>query len=264
MSGRRCITAEWKRLRSKIPRTAAAGAPPAVFSGTIVVVGLELGLPKGTARVDPADLGVVVQYLGRAAPAIQAYCAQYGPAHLAVAPAVLPFRVPLAVPSYSDAQLQQWVDQISTTPGFPPDGAPLILNPPGATNTDAKESGGVGVLGYHGKARVPYSFVNPLGSGFSVGDSGDLFAEAVSHEIAEMTVDPNADGSQPEVCDGCGTNCQGNQAFRVYFASDGRYLGGGASFPPPFAYDHFLSTIARPAAAALCPAPQGSCVYPPP
>ena len=102
----------------------------------------------------------------------------------------------------------------------------ILLNPPGLTNTDAREQNGTGVLGYHGFAQIPYAFVNLLGTGFQLGDPSDLFAEALSHEIAEMTVDPRADDSNPEVCDGCGTNCNGAGAYRVYFGPTGEYLGG--------------------------------------
>ncbi|HEV2166696.1 MAG TPA: hypothetical protein VGS23_06975, partial [Thermoplasmata archaeon] len=144
------------------------------------------------------------------------------------------------------------------------DAAILVLNPPGVVNRDAKETGGVGVIGYHGMASVPYSFVNLLGSGFTLDDRSDLFAEAVSHEIAEMTVDPRADDSNPEVCDGCGGNCRGQSAYRVYFDELGRYLGSSTSFPPALAYAFFLSAIAPPSFASDCPAPEAGCAYPPP
>jgi hypothetical protein len=140
----------------------------------------------------------------------------------------------------------------------------IFLNLPGLSNTDAKERGGVGVLGYHGFAGNPYSFVNLLGSLFELADPSDAFAEALSHAVAEMTVDLAADGSNPEVCDGCGTNCNGVGAYRLYFGPRGEYLGGSAAFPPAFAYTFFISAIATPASAAACPAPESACVYAPP
>ena len=266
MSVRRCVTKEWKRSQAARPGgcTLSAGAPGGVFAGTLYVVAMTVDAPKGPYSVNGADLAVALDYLGRASPAIQAYASQFGSARLGVGTNPLPFRVSLSRPQYSDADLQGWVNQLAGGPGMPADAAVIILNPIGLTNTDAKESGGVGVLGYHGLAKIPYSFVNLLGAGFTIDDARDVFAEALSHEVAEMTVDPAADNSRPEVCDGCGTNCQGQAAFRIYFDRSGAYLGGTNAFPPPYPYDHFISAIATPDVAALCPAPSSGCVYAPP
>lgn len=259
MRRRICLSRSWKRAQG--PRPASA---PGVFAGTLELVALTLQGPRGALAVGEADLAVALAYLARAAPSIAAYASQYGATRLAVGPTTLPYEASFPKGQYSDADLQGWVREIAARASVPKDAALLFLNPPGALNTDAKESGGVGVLGYHGFASVPYAFVNVLGAGFSVADPADLFAEALSHEVAELTVDPRADNSMPEVCDGCGTNCQGASAFRIYFGSGGGYLGGSERFPPAFPYDHFISAIATPAAAADCPAARGACVYPPP
>ena len=235
-----------------------------LFAGSVYLADLRFLSPGASASVAPADLQVVQEYLGRIAAPIQAYASQYGPTRLHVGAPLPPLRVSLPGTHYSDAQLQGWVDQLVGAQGLPPNAAVLVLNPPGVVNTDAQESGGVGVLGYHGLARVPYCFVNLPGSGLSVADGGDLFAEAVSHEVAEMTVDPRADDRNPEVCDGCGTNCQATAAYRAYFDASGAYLGTDTQFPPPFSYAFFLSAIAKPPAAADCPAPASACSYPPP
>ena len=235
-----------------------------MFHGEVYLADLTFQTPGGPITVPREDLAVVRQYVALAAPSIAAYATQYGPASLQLGAATLPLTVQVSAQGYRDADLQGWVDGLVRSAGLPASSAVLVLNPPGVVNGDAQESGGVGVLGYHGKATVPYAFVNLLGTGFSVGDREDLFAEAVSHELAEMTVDPNADGSEPEVCDGCGTNCLGHGAYRLFFDAQGRYLDGGTAFPPAAAFAYFLSAIARPAAAADCPAPASACVYPPP
>src|SRR2546422_975586 len=87
-------------------------------------------------------------------------------------------------------------------------------------NADRDPSRGIG--GYHGLANVPYCFVNAMGSGFTVADPQSLFALALSHEIAEMVVDPQANLENPEVCDPCGPNCQ--TPWIDYFTSGGGYL----------------------------------------
>lgn len=261
-----CGTRARKRSRpgaGEGPQAGRAVTSP-LFEGEVYLADLEFTGPGGPWSVAAADLATVMRYLGFATPVITAYAGQYGPTR--VAPGlILPRRtVPVANGTYSDRDLQGWIDAMVRAQSLPSTAAVLVLNPPGVVNRDAKESGGFGVLGYHGLASVPYGFVNALGSGFTVADSADVYAEAVSHELAELTVDPRADDSNPEVCDGCGTNCQGAAAYRSYFDARGAYLGSRTSFPPPFAYEFFVSAIARPGAAADCPAPTSACDYPPP
>ena len=127
-------------------------------------------------------------------------------------------------------------------------------------NTDADPTQGVG--GYHGLASVPYCFVNAMGSGFTISDPQNLYALALSHEIAEMVVDPRANLANPEVCDPCGPNCQ--TAWIDYFDAQGAYLGTSQRSPPSFAYGFFINGIVRPDEATACPAPGAACNYPPP
>lgn len=265
MSRRVCVTRAWKRARdaaaSRAP-SSRAGSP--LFHGTLYLANLRFSAPGGAWSVSVSDLEVVQAYLVHAAPSVLAYAKQYGPAALSLGAPLAPRPIVLTDGGYTDADLQQWVDAMAQTASLGPDAAILVMNPPGVVNQDAKESGGVGVLGYHGRASIPYSFVNLLGSGLSLEDRSDLFAEAVSHELAEMTVDPQADSSNPEVCDGCGTNCQGQAAYRTYFDSQARYLGSSTSFPPQFSYAYFISAIAKPAVAGACPAPSSGCAYAPP
>jgi len=263
-----CVTRGWKLRhayasgRSIVPAAATVTGP--LFQGTLYLANLTFTGPGGPWSVALTDLAVVQQYLQRIASPVTAYASQYGPTQLAVGPALPPLGVALSHGQYSDQQLQGWVNALAGANRLGAGAAIIVINPPGIQNLDAKESGGVGVLGYHGSASVPYSFVNALGSGFTSEDHADLFAEAVSHEVAEMTVDPRADDSNPEVCDGCGTNCQGSSAYRAYFDDTGKYLGTETSFPPSYSYAFFLSGIARPASAADCPAPASACAYPPP
>jgi len=264
MSVRVCVTRERKAQRGAPAPVRGAALSVPVFSGELYLVQLVLEGPGGPWSLSTADLGVAHDYLTRAAPLIARYAGQYGPTSLTVSPELLPFDARLTAPQYDDKQLQAWVGQMIQEQGLTSNSAVIVLNPPGVTNTDAKESGGVGVLGYHGFAEIPYSFVNVLANGFNLSDPDDAFAEALSHEVAEMTVDPHADGSNPEVCDGCGTNCLGSKAYRLFFDETGQFLDSSSAFPPPFTYAFFLSAIAKPAAASDCPAPAASCAYPPP
>lgn len=263
-----CVSRTWKRARAQRAgrgiRPVGARISVPLFQGTVHLANLQFTGPGGPRSISGGDLATVAEYLGHVVTPIEKYASQYGTASLSAGTVLPPFAAAVTGDSYTDVQLQGWINQMALANGLGAGSAILVLNPVGVVNQDAKESGGVGVLGYHGLAGVPYSFVNALGAGFTLDDRADLFAEAVSHEIAEMTVDPRADDSNPEVCDGCGTNCLGLSGFRSFFDAAGNYLGSASSFPPSFPFGFFLSAIAQPAAAADCPAPASACAYPPP
>jgi len=84
---------------------------------------------------------------------------------------------------------------------------------------------------------------------------------AVSHELAELTVDPQADDRNPEVCDPCDLNC--GRAHRNYFDASGRYLGSTDALPPPFPYNFYVCAVVKPGAAGRCPASSANCDYAP-
>jgi hypothetical protein len=173
----------------------------------------------------------------------------------------IPFSVNLAGNKYNDQALAGWADQVAKQNGL--SGACLaFLNPRGVLNTDADAS--QGVLGYHGLSPggSPYVFMNATGSGFTLQDLQDFYALAVSHEIAEMVVDPRADGSNPEVCDGCGPNCE--PVLMDYFDAAGAYLKTSTAFPPPFGFGFYINAIVKPGSATACPAPDSACAYAPP
>lgn len=268
MTDRVCVSRRWKVARRGAAGPSAVGPSATVteplFAGTLYVADVRFTTDRGTVAVAAADLETVVGFSQKAVGPIAAYASQYGAVELRAGGLLPSLVVSTPQGSYSDAQLQGWVDTLVSRQGSPAASAVLVLNPPGVVNRDARESGGVGVLGYHGLATVPYCFVNLLGSGLALDDRADLYAEAVSHEIAEMTVDPRADDRNPEVCDGCGTNCRSGAAFRAFFDAQGTYVGSSSAFPPSFPYAFFLSAIARPSHAADCPAPDSACSYGPP
>ena len=247
------------RLRAPVPGPGAVRGPP--FSGTVRFVRVTYDAGGGRmAAVSAADTAVAVQFARTASPAIERYARQYGPARLAAAATVVDARFPVPAGRFTDAQLQTWLGSLWHAGVLAHDDCPVVLAPPGVLNADAPAS--EGVLGYHGHAVGPYVFVNALGTGFSLADPGDLFALALSHEIAEMTVDPLADGANPEVCDPCGPNCQ--TVLRDYFSGGGRYLGTTSAFPPAYSYGFYINAIVQPSAASACPAPVRACAYSPP
>lgn len=180
------------------PRNAAS-AP--LFTGTLVFASIDFATRKGVVSIGPGDLTTAMDFARLASVPISRYAAQYGPNRVAVTDAAVPFTANIPGGTYNDQTLQGWVDSIVKAGGLSANTCVVILNPPGVTNTDADPGQGVG--GYHGMAQVPYAFVNALGSSFTVRDEANLYALALSHEIAEMVVDPRADLGNPEVCDPC-------------------------------------------------------------
>ncbi|MCI4324561.1 MAG: hypothetical protein L3K00_01555 [Thermoplasmata archaeon] len=244
----------------KVPAAGPSAIAP-LFQGSLTFVHLTVQAGGKQLALSPTDLATAMKFAGGALGPISRYASQYGPNSLGVAesPVELPVSVPKGV--YNDSTVQGWVDGVMDASPFPASvGAVVVLNPPGPVNTDADASRGV--LGYHGLAKVPYVFVNVLGANLTVPDAADLYALALSHEIAEMTVDPSANLANPEVCDPCGPNCQ--TPIRAYFDSVGSFLGGMTAFPPPFEYGFFLNAIVQPASATQCPAPAAACAYAPP
>lgn len=247
-----------RAIKKKGPPSAATSPATPLFSGTLRFVNAVFTSSGTTFSVPQADLGVAIEYAGRAAAPISRYCSQYGSNSLTVASGTVPLAVPLSNAKYNDGLLSGWVDQLAKAKGFGPDSCMVFLNPKGVVNTDADAT--QGVLGYHSMSPsgVPYAFVNVLGQGLTVPDRQGVYALALSHEIAEMTVDPEANGSSPEVCDECAGNC--NVDFRDYFDPLGNWMGG----QPVQGYGFFIDGIAKPVDVTKCPAPAASCTYPPP
>lgn len=245
--------------RAAFPRLRAAPSEP-LFKGSLVFVSLGFNTSSGSVSVSRQDLATAMAYARLVVSPISRYTAQYGSNSVSVAQASLPFAANVPGGRYNDQTLQGWVNAIAAQGGVPPSPCVVILNPPGVVNTDADPSQGVG--GYHSLADVPYCFVNVGSSNLTIPDEGNAYALALSHEIAEMVVDPRADLANPEVCDGCGPNCQ--RVWIDYFDASGSYVRTSQAFPPPFTYGFYINAIVKPEAASQCPAPGASCNYAPP
>lgn len=251
-----------KLVAAARPPTPRAAPLDALFAGTIFFaqVTFDVGGPAPIS-VSAADMGTAVQFLTRASVPIAAYASQYGPNSLTVSQSVLQFSAKAPNASYNDSMLQGWVNNIASQNNLPSSSCVVVLNPQGVTNTDGNIN--TGTLGYHGKANIPYCFVNVFGQGLTIADAQDFYAWQLSHEVAEMTVDPNVDGNNPEVCDGCGPNCPPD--WRNFFAgSNNAYVQTVDAFPPAFAFDFFINSIAQQSSVSQCPAPQSACAYAPP
>jgi len=273
-------------LRStRVPQIGTLPVGP-LFSGTLYLVQLTVSVIKGESSlpdhmIPDTDMATMLQYTQRAVRPISAYCSQYGVNSLAVSPNILGFNAtitlkahePITNVGYTAFMLEGWLNTIVAKHGLPTDRSCLIVfNPPGLINLHATAISGE--LGYHSKASVPYCFCNVFGQNFTLDDRQDAYALQLSHEIAEMTVDPDADYSNPEVCDPCGPNCH-QKAWRDYFSgtqhaliTKNGFIQSTREFPPPFSYSFFINAIAKAAATSFlhCPPadPQTACGYAPP
>ena len=239
-----------------------------LFSGTLVFVHLVYTV-HGEANpfsVSLADTATAIDFVRRALIPISQYASQYGPNNVVVKPDPLEAPVVIKTKKYSDATLRDWIKTIVAQNNLDTKRTALIfLNPPGITNTAGDPNEGTG--GYHDMGEVPYAFVNVSGSGFTLDDNKWQFAAHLSHEIAEMIVDPKPNGN-PEVCDQCGPNCA--LLWINYFTRDSVYIATSQAFPPPFEYGFLINGIVKPAFAAACPPAlsvanqQAACSYGPP
>ena len=244
-------------LARRPPRPGIKAVSP-LFAGTLRFVQATFVSSGVSYAVPPADQQTAVRYATLAAVPISQYASQYGPNSLALDGNAIAFQATLAGGKYNDQTLSGWTDRIAQEQGLKPDSCLAFLNPVGVKNTDADAS--QGVLGYHNVSGsgVPYIFVNVMGKGLTVRDEKDVYAVALSHEMAEMTVDPRADESNPEISDDCSGNC--NVDHRDYFGPDGAWVGGA----PTKDYAFFIDGIVKPESVSQCPAPTSACVYPPP
>ena len=244
--------------RNPAPTPRAVVSEP-LFNGTLVFAQISFRTSKGFVSLKPVDLSTAIDFTRRAIVPIARYASQYGPNRLELAPQAVPFGANAPQGTFNDQTLQGWVNAIVAQNNLSKDTCVVILNPVGVVNTDADPSKGVG--GYHNLADVPYAFVN-VGAGLTVKDEANLYALALSHELAEMAVDPRADLVNPEVCDPCGPNCQ--RVWIDYFDHAGGYIQTTQGFPPSFDYAFFINAIVQPRAATQCPAPGSTCNYAPP
>jgi len=236
-----------------------------LFNGTFHFVRIQFKIQnQGNAviSVSLADINTAIQYSIFAAGPISAYASLYGKNHVAVSQVIIDYAVTLPSSSYNDTQLQSWVNDIVITNNLPGNDCVIILNPVGVTNSTF----GPNVTGYHSLASVPYIFSRVFGQNLTIADEGFLYAQTLSHEIAETVVDPKANDVNPEVCDACAGNC--NNLWLSYFDNNGNYIETTQTFPLP-AYQFYINAIVEPAFVngGTCPIGtdrEKACNYAPP
>ena len=228
-----------------------------LFSGTIYFAQITFQTPGGDFVISTSDMNQIVRYAQHAIVPISGYAAHYGPNTVTVSPTLLTLTVKVSGSSYTDADLQGWVNQMATSNHLSTNSCIFVVSPAGVS---AKDVGGN--AGYHGKANIPYVVAGVFAASLTLADNPDVYAMVVSHEIAEMIVDPAANNANPEVCDPCDLNC--SNLTRCYFDASDIYLGSNQSSPPGgFAFAYYTCAVVKPAAATACPASSTNCEYGP-
>lgn len=218
------------------------------------------------------DLSTILNFATQAVIPISQYASQYGANGISVNQNVLSYEVNLTGLSFDDAALKEWVSEIVNANQLDTSTCVIILLPPGISNS----SWSPGTGGEHYHDAIPYILSSVAGTfdvngnitlkdlagnpqNLTVQDTFFSFAGSLSHEIAEMTVNPF--GGNPEVCDACGPNF--NSTYLNYFDFFGNYIG--TTQTPPynvnFSYNFYLNGIATPPFALQAKAPASACSY---
>jgi len=228
-----------------------------LFSGTIHFAQVTFVTSGGNLMIPTADMNTIVQYAQHAIVPISEYASQYGSNSVSVSPNLISHTVNVPTASYTDADVQTWVNDIVTQSSLPSNSCIVIVSPQGLSAPNV-----FGNAGYHGLANVPYVVLGVFAQNLTLQDLPDVYAMVVSHEIAEMVVDPKVDGNNPEVCDPCDINCQ--NLTRIYFDASDAFLGANQATPPGgFNFTYYICAVVKPNGASQCPAPSADCAYAP-
>jgi hypothetical protein len=244
-------------LRGTRLPTPGRTARDALFSGTIHFAQVTFHTSGGDFVIPDADMNMIVQYAQHAIVPIAEYATQYGPNSIAVSSTLITHTVNVPSGSYSKDDLRGFVNDMASANGIPSQDAIFVISPQGVTSPEVG-----GNSGYHDHGDVAYIVAGVFATNLTLRDDDDVYAMVVSHEIAEMVVDPLVDGQNPEVCDPCDINC--SNLTRIYFDNFDNFLGFNQSSPPGgFTFAYYICAVVKPDGAADCPASAASCQYAP-
>ncbi len=168
-------------------------ARDALFSGTVHFAQVTFKTSGGDRVVPTADMNQIVAYAKHAIVPIMEYCALYGPNNSTISSTLLTKTVTLSGSSFNNDDLKSWVNALKSDNGLGSDACIFVVVP---TGVSANEVGGNS--GYHDKADIPYIVAGVFDTGLTLADTADVYAMVVSHEIAEMIVDPGVGGGDPD------------------------------------------------------------------
>ena len=230
-------------------------ARDSLFQGTVHFAQLTFHTSAGDQVMSTSDMNQIVQPATHAVVPISEYAGQCRPDAVNVAATLLTKTVNVPSGTFTDNDVQGWVNALKSDNNLPDNSCIFVVVPAGLPNV-------VGNSGYHGKADIPYINAGVTSTALTLADVADVYAMVVSHEIAEMVVDPSVGGGDPEVCDPCDINCA--NLTRNYFDAQDNFLGSNEATPPGgFNYAYYICAIVKPAGASDCPASLANCEYGP-
>ena len=233
-------------------------ARDALFSGTIHFAQVTFHTNSGDFVIPDADMNIIVQYAQHAIVPIAEYAAQYGPNSVAVSSTLITDTVDVPSGNYSKNDLHGFVNDIASANGIPSNDCIFVVSPQGVSSPDV----GGDTAATHDIANLPFIVGGVFAANLTLADDADVYAMLVSHEIAEMVVDPLVDGQNPEVCDPCDINC-GNLT-QISFDEFDNFLGFNQSSPPgEFPFTYYICAVVKSDGAADCPASAANCQYAP-
>src|SRR5262245_55745149 len=263
--------------------SANARALGPLFHGTLVFAQISFAAPGlAPSGISAADTQTAINYATLAVDPIQRYASQYGPNSVGVWPSAIPYTARLQDGAFSEAEFEGWVDDVAQFMRSQrvPDPCIVIMHNRSLPNSPSFTGHRGSYHSSTGKG-TPYCYSLVFGQNLSIADNDhtinnlpneNVYAHTLSHEIAEMVVDPRGDLRNPEVCDACFGNCGAN--LFALFDQNGLFLGGTddialASGFAGFAF--FINSIVRPdvvLGSNFCVAAggdvQSACIYPPP
>jgi hypothetical protein len=236
-----------------LPKASVSGP---LFNGTLVFARITFNRTNQPSLFSAtnADIQMAITYATLAVIPIHAYALQYGLNSVNVSQNIVPHDVDLIGNTFSDDLLKPLTDAIIRENNLRDSCVIFLADPNCPRNTTQP-----GDIGYHHVTDNgnPFCFCR-VGQNLTIADPNNQYAGILSHEIAEMVVDPKLDGSNPEVCDACFNNC-GNNQFN-FFDNDTKFIRGSNVFPPQFSYHFFIDGIVKP--GDIDPHSPESCVLP--
>ncbi len=244
-------------LRKNTLPVPAKNARDALFSGTVHFAQVTFRTSKGNLTIPTADMNMIVQYAQHAVIPISEYAAQYGANTVSISPDLITYSANVPNTSYSDSDLQGWVNDMANQNHLQSNSCIVVISPKGLTANGVSSN-----AGYHSLANIPYIVAGVFARNLTLQDQPDVYAMVISHELAEMVVDPRVDGQNPEVCDACDTNC--SNLTRIYFDASENFLGMNQASPPSgFTFSYYICAVVKPEGVPSCPPPGADCQYAP-
>src|SRR5215470_1128125 len=163
--------------------SATASVHEPLFQGSLFFVQITFNRSnQAPFSMSAADIQTAVSYAALAVGPIQRYAWQYGPNSVEVSPNILTFSVNLQGNTFTDGDLQGWVDSIVQDNNLT-DACVVFLHDVATANSPANTDAGSSTLGYHSITGHghPYCFCKVFGQNLTVADRSRLYADTLSH-----------------------------------------------------------------------------------